>query len=66
MHRIIRYEIDKLNSNYSAASDVGRYTILEREGGMYLDTDVHPPEEVEVKSKFCCKFPFIRPIELVI
>ncbi len=48
MHRIIRYEIDKLNSNYSAASDVGRYTILEREGGMYLDTDVHPPEEVDI------------------
>lgn len=47
MHRIMRYEIDKLNANYSAASDVGRYTILEREAGMYLDTDVHPPEEVD-------------------
>lgn len=47
MHRIIRYEIDKLNSNYSAASDVGRYTILAQEGGMYLDTDVHPPKEVD-------------------
>lgn len=33
----MQYEIDKLNSNYSAASDVGRYTILYREGGMYLD-----------------------------
>jgi hypothetical protein len=25
-----------------------------------------PLEPVEVKSKFCCKFPFIRPIELVV
>lgn len=47
MHRIMRYEIDKLNANYSAASDVGRYTILEKEAGMYLDTDVNPPTEVD-------------------
>ena len=48
MYKVMRYEIDKLNANYSAASDVFRYTVLEAEGGMYLDTDINPPNDPAV------------------
>lgn len=44
---IMRYEIDRLNPNFSAPSDVFRYSVLHKEGGMYIDMDVEPPEEVD-------------------
>jgi hypothetical protein len=39
-----RYEIDRMRPNYGAASDILRYRILHMYGGMYVDTDVNPPE----------------------
>lgn len=38
----VRYEIDRLRSNYGASSDMLRYNILYRFGGAYFDSDVHP------------------------
>jgi mannosyltransferase OCH1-like enzyme len=38
----VRYEIDRLRSNYGASSDMLRYNILYRYGGAYFDSDVHP------------------------
>ena len=38
----VRYQIDKLRPNYGAASDLLRYEILRRYGGVYLDCDVLP------------------------
>lgn len=40
----VRYEIDRLRSNYGASSDMLRYNILHRFGGAYFDSDVHPGE----------------------
>lgn len=38
----IRYEIDKIDPNYGASSDLLRYKILHTYGGAYFDTDVSP------------------------
>lgn len=38
----VRYEIDRLQPNYGAASDLLRYAILTHFGGCYFDTDVRP------------------------
>ncbi len=39
-----RYEIDRLRPNYGASSDLLRYRILPKFGGMYADMDVYPGE----------------------
>ncbi len=38
----VRYEIDKVIPNFGSSSDILRYRILRRLGGMYIDSDVHP------------------------
>ena len=38
----IRYELDRLRSNYGASSDLLRYKILYEYGGAYFDSDVIP------------------------
>ena len=42
---IIRYEIDRLHPNYGAASDLIRYEALHKYGGVYIDSDVEPPQD---------------------
>lgn len=42
---IIDYEIDRLDPNYGASSDVLRYRILAEEGGVYVDSDVEPGQD---------------------
>ncbi len=44
---IIRYEIDRLRPNYGAASDLMRYEILYKYGGVYIDSDVLPPADTQ-------------------
>lgn len=45
----VRYELDALWPNHGAASDLLRYAILERFGGMYIDClDVFPNPRVEL------------------
>ncbi|CAM4429905.1 MAG: hypothetical protein LEGION0398_MBIBDBAK_01333 [Legionellaceae bacterium] len=41
-NEFVKYEIEKLNPNYGASSDILRYNILYRYGGAYFDTDVNP------------------------
>lgn len=38
--KYIRYEIDRLRPNYGASSDMLRYAILHKYGGVYFDSDV--------------------------
>lgn len=41
----IRYEIDRFRPNYGAASDLMRYFILAKYGGVYFDGDTLPPAQ---------------------
>ena len=45
--QIIRYEIDKLRPNYGTASDLIRYEILKKYGGVYLDSDIDLPDDLD-------------------
>ena len=45
-NKFVSYEIDNLNPNYGASSDILRYKILYKFGGAYFDTDVLPCEEL--------------------
>lgn len=38
------YEIDRLQPNYGASSDILRYRILHKFGGAYFDSDINPGE----------------------
>lgn len=38
----VRFEIDRLEPNYGAASDLSRYMILYLHGGCYFDIDIDP------------------------
>lgn len=40
----IRYEIDRFYPNYGASSDLLRYKILSKMGGIYFDSDIEPTD----------------------
>lgn len=53
-----RYEIDRVEPNYGAASDILRYIILAEYGGAYFDIDVNPGPDIELFAElFEKKFP---------
>lgn len=39
---LVRYEIDRIDPNYGASSDLLRYKILYSYGGAYFDSDINP------------------------
>jgi hypothetical protein len=39
---LIRYELDKITTNYGISSDLLRYLILYVVGGVYFDSDINP------------------------
>jgi len=44
VYQVVRYEIDRFNPNYGVSSDLLRYEILSRHGGVYFDSDVCPSD----------------------
>ncbi|MGI9214726.1 MAG: glycosyltransferase, partial [Gammaproteobacteria bacterium] len=56
-YEYVRYEINRLRSNYGISSEILRYKILYEYGGIYFDSDIDHGDKnlTEIESYFCKK-----------
>lgn len=57
INEFVRYEIDKVAPNYGSSSDILRYHILYRYGGVYIDSDVAPGPDSLLSCDLFTKLP---------